>query len=227
MYGLAALPAVVLAAGATMHGWRTEGLCIAGAVCAALLGTATTSTLQHLIRLINHEQQCRVLPACSPPAVPSLSQLLAACTVLITYAARMLAGMYWLPESPRWLLLSGAGPKAAVAALRRTKGSVANDAAVQVGSAVPVLPSSCYGRSQCVCCECCFWKYGALVTTAPDVSAECMLWLLCVVIQCLVVQASIRVSSASLLAGSWRCIKRCKFVPPLGILHRRLRWTVF
>ncbi|KAI3424105.1 hypothetical protein D9Q98_009466 [Chlorella vulgaris] len=47
-------------------------------------------------------------------------------------AVVLAAGMYWLPESPRWLLLSGAGPKAAVAALRRTKGSVANDAAVQV-----------------------------------------------------------------------------------------------
>lgn len=47
----------------------------------------------------------------------------------------MLAGMFWLPESPRWLLLSGAGPAAATTALRRAKGGVANETAVQVGGA--------------------------------------------------------------------------------------------
>ena len=42
-------------------------------------------------------------------------------------------GMAWLPESPRWLLLSGSGQDAAAAALRRSKGRVATSAAVQVG----------------------------------------------------------------------------------------------
>ena len=36
----------------------------------------------------------------------------------------------WLPESPRWLLLSGSGQGAAAAALRRLKGSAAVEAAV-------------------------------------------------------------------------------------------------
>lgn len=40
--------------------------------------------------------------------------------------------MAYLPESPRWLLLSGAGPEAAAGALRRAKGRVASEAAVQV-----------------------------------------------------------------------------------------------
>jgi hypothetical protein len=38
--------------------------------------------------------------------------------------------MLWLPESPRWLLLSGAGPAAGAAALRRTKGSSGSEAGV-------------------------------------------------------------------------------------------------
>lgn len=46
-------------------------------------------------------------------------------------AALLLAGMLWLPESPRWLLLSGSGQDAAAAALRRSKGRVATSAAVQ------------------------------------------------------------------------------------------------
>eukprot|EP00887_Chlorella_sp_A99_P006942 scaffold2.g6942.t1 len=41
------------------------------------------------------------------------------------------AGMAWLPDSPRWLLLSGAGPAAAADALRRAKGRCANEAEVR------------------------------------------------------------------------------------------------
>ncbi|EFN53468.1 hypothetical protein CHLNCDRAFT_25635 [Chlorella variabilis] len=48
-------------------------------------------------------------------------------------AVVLAAGMLWLPESPRWLLLSGAGPAAASAALRKAKGRTANEAVVQVG----------------------------------------------------------------------------------------------
>lgn len=43
------------------------------------------------------------------------------------------AGLVGLPDSPRWLLLSGAGPAAATAALKQAKGRAADDAAVQVG----------------------------------------------------------------------------------------------
>lgn len=46
-------------------------------------------------------------------------------------AALLAVGMAGLPESPRWLLLSGAGPAAATAALRKAKGRVASDSAVQ------------------------------------------------------------------------------------------------
>ena len=42
------------------------------------------------------------------------------------------AGMALLPESPRWLQLSGAGPAAVADALRRTKGGAGSEAAVQV-----------------------------------------------------------------------------------------------
>jgi hypothetical protein len=35
----------------------------------------------------------------------------------------------WLPDSPRWLLLSGAGSNAAAAALSRVKGKYGQDAA--------------------------------------------------------------------------------------------------
>lgn len=46
-------------------------------------------------------------------------------------AGVLAAGMAWLPESPRWLLLSGGGGPAAAAALRRVKGSAVDAAAVQ------------------------------------------------------------------------------------------------
>ena len=46
-------------------------------------------------------------------------------------AALLGAGMAFLPESPRWLQLSGAGPAAVVDALRRTKGGAASESAVQ------------------------------------------------------------------------------------------------
>ncbi|KAL4459129.1 hypothetical protein ABPG75_013994 [Micractinium tetrahymenae] len=46
-------------------------------------------------------------------------------------AALLAVGMAGLPESPRWLLLSGAGPAAAATALRKAKGRAANESAVQ------------------------------------------------------------------------------------------------
>jgi sugar porter (SP) family MFS transporter len=47
-------------------------------------------------------------------------------------AGVLAAGMAWLPESPRWLLLSGTGGTAAAArALERTKGKYADSVAVQ------------------------------------------------------------------------------------------------
>jgi len=46
-------------------------------------------------------------------------------------AGILAAGMAWLPESPRWLLLSGNGATAAATALERSKGKYANSAAVQ------------------------------------------------------------------------------------------------
>ncbi|KAL4515024.1 hypothetical protein Ndes2526B_g03660 [Nannochloris sp. 'desiccata'] len=47
-------------------------------------------------------------------------------------AGILAAGMAWLPESPRWLLLSGNGATSAAEALERTKGKYAGSAAVQV-----------------------------------------------------------------------------------------------
>jgi hypothetical protein len=38
-----------------------------------------------------------------------------------------------MPESPRWLVLSGAGLSTAVDALRRTKGSAASEAGKEPG----------------------------------------------------------------------------------------------
>jgi sugar porter (SP) family MFS transporter len=46
-------------------------------------------------------------------------------------AGILAAGMAWLPESPRWLLLSGNGASAAAIAMERTKGKYADSAAVQ------------------------------------------------------------------------------------------------
>jgi sugar porter (SP) family MFS transporter len=47
-------------------------------------------------------------------------------------AGVLAAGMAWLPESPRWLLLSGNGASAAARAMERTKGKYADSMAVQV-----------------------------------------------------------------------------------------------
>ncbi|KAK9819163.1 hypothetical protein WJX81_007550 [Elliptochloris bilobata] len=44
-------------------------------------------------------------------------------------ALALLAGMTWLPDSPRWLLLSGAGRQAAANALSRARGRYGSDAA--------------------------------------------------------------------------------------------------
>jgi hypothetical protein len=47
--------------------------------------------------------------------------------------------MLWLPESPRWLLLSGAPPSAATAALKKAKGRSADDAAIKVRAGGRIL----------------------------------------------------------------------------------------
>lgn len=47
--------------------------------------------------------------------------------------ASYVTGMLWLPESPRWLLLSGAAPAEATDALRRAKGGAADEAVIEVG----------------------------------------------------------------------------------------------
>lgn len=60
-------------------------------------------------------------------------------------------GMAWLPESPRWLLLSGAGPDAAAAALWRAKGRVASSAAVQVRGGPGLIFTS--GWKHCWVCH--------------------------------------------------------------------------
>ncbi|CAL5219592.1 g1455 [Coccomyxa viridis] len=46
-------------------------------------------------------------------------------------AVILLGGMFWLPDSPRWLLLSGAGKSRAEKDLVRARGSTADAAAVQ------------------------------------------------------------------------------------------------
>ena len=72
---------------------------------------------------------------CIPPAKsqpPFLFQLIIQTGAAAPLAAVLAAGMAWLPESPRWLLLSGKGAPVAAAALTRTKGSVADAAAIQM-----------------------------------------------------------------------------------------------
>lgn len=58
-------------------------------------------------------------------------------------------GMTSLPESPRWLLLSGAGPAAASEALRRAKGRVADEASIQaeVGGILETMAASPVAKS--------------------------------------------------------------------------------
>lgn len=147
MYGLAAAPAVVLAAGervlaAVMVAARGAGLAANPSKQFGACATGGPGQQQHPLRLR------RLLPSCSPwqrqPQATCLA--MAHCTPPLNPA-----GMLWLPESPRWLLLSGAGPAAASAALRKAKGRTANEAVVQVGRRWCVCEG---GGSQGLCSSC-------------------------------------------------------------------------
>lgn len=90
-------------------------------------------------------------------------------------------GMLWLPESPRWLLLSGSGQDAAAAALRRSKGRVATSAAVQVGvSALGLIGSlSFISCAHCQAMECTLLLHHAGMSARQCHAAHAMLATLC------------------------------------------------
>lgn len=102
-----------------LGGWRSMyGLAAAPAVLLALGGAPTGVGAEHC-HLQAHCHPARLARSLLHSPLPPLG------------LARPCAGMAWLPESPRWLLLSGSGEDAAVDALRRAKGRASSEAAVR------------------------------------------------------------------------------------------------